>query len=222
MSSFCSVIVTFSALLLLSAGATDPQQDPGMTYAVSPEGISVATLIADWSAQTGRKFVTRLDPSILERRLILTGKLQYAPADADYMFESIIASAGLALLPAGPKDSKLFTVEDTERPAGVKSRASFVHQDKLGALSRFPAQVFTTAIRLKHIKVEHVRNAIQQVLTNRNVEFAMDLQAANALMVVGFGPTIAAVSELIAVIDVPGAEPPERPDRPETRDPGRK
>jgi len=70
---------------------------------------------------------------------------------------------------------------------------------------RSPAQVFATAIPLKHIRVDSVRNAMSQVLSNRNIEFTMDIPPANALYVIAFGPTLAALSDALAAIDVPGA-----------------
>lgn len=211
MTSIGSGICTVATLVLVigtSFCPLPPQDAPKKTFAASAqfaEGITVGDLLKTWTEVTGRKFVWRDGSGVRERRLTVTGKLEYEPADADYLYESMLASVGLALVAAGPADAKLFVVEDIERPAGLKARARFVSMNELHPLVRSPAQVYATAITFRHIRAETVRNALSQVLTNRNVEFSMEL-TPNSLLVVGFGPSLAAFSDVIAAIDVPGAE----------------
>ena len=52
---------------------------------------------------------------------------------------------------------------------------------------------------------------MSQILANRNVEFTMDIPSANALIVVGLGPTVTAVGNLLSSLDVPGAKIAESP-----------
>ena len=111
----------------------------------------------------------------------------------------------------------MFVVESVEQPAQLKARARFVPRESLAGLVRSPAQVFATAIPLKNIKVDSVRNAVSQVLSNRNLEFTMDIPSANTLYVIGFGPTLAALSDLLAAVDVPGAPFQEKPKEKERR-----
>jgi hypothetical protein len=216
MNAIGSGLCTLAALALVlgtSFCPAPPQDAPkgaaGATLARFGDGLTVGDLLASWTAETGRKFVWRDGAGIRERRLTVTGAPTYAAADADYVYESMLASVGLALVPAGPTDSKLFVVEDIERPAGLKARARFVPKEQLPTLVRAPAQVFATAIPFKHIRAETVRNAVQQVFTNRNVEFSMEL-GPNQLLVVGFGPSLSAFNDLLGAIDVPGAEPKPR------------
>jgi hypothetical protein len=213
MTSIGSALATVATIALLLGSAfapVSPQDAPKPTGALSfGDGTTVGVLLTTWTAATGRNFVLRDGNGIRERRLMVTGTIHHAGPDADFVFESMLASVGLALIPAGPGDAKLFVVEDTDRSsAGLKSRARFVPQDQLSQLVRSPAQVFATAISFKHVRAETLRNAVSQVFTNRNVEFSMEL-TSNALLVVGFGPSLAAFNELITAIDVPGAEGPK-------------
>ena len=52
-------------------------------------------------------------------------------------------------------------------------------------------------------EVSMVRSAVQQILTNRVCEFAQEVQGSNSLVVVGLGPTVAAVAELAQSLDRP-------------------
>jgi hypothetical protein len=207
-SGVCTVATL--ALVLTSSFCPVPPQDApkgaaGATLARFGDGLTVGDLLASWTTETGRKFIWRDGTGIRERRMTVTGAPQYAAPDADFVYESMLASVGLALVPAGPADSKLFVVEDIERPAGLKARAKFVSKEQLPTLVRSPAQVFATAIPFKNIRPETVRNAVSQVFTNRNVEFSMEI-TPNTLLVVGFGPSLAAFNDLMTAIDVPGAD----------------
>jgi hypothetical protein len=218
MTSIRSALRSVSALglvaglgLVPAAPQDTPRSPAAPTLQRFADGLTIGDLLASWTAETGRKFVVREDAGMRQRRISLTAPPQYAPADADYVFESMLSAAGLALMPAGPADAKLFVVEGVDQSSGLKARARFVPRDGLAALVRSPAQVFSTAIPLKHIKVESLRNAVSQVLTNRNVEFTMDIPSGNALYVVGFGPTLATIAEMIEAVDVAGAPFQEKP-----------
>jgi hypothetical protein len=213
MTSIASGICTVATLALVlgtSFCPVPPQEAPkgaaGATLARFGDGLTVGDLLTSWTAETGRKFVWRDGAGIRERRLTVTGAPQYAAADADFVYESMLASVGLALVAAGPVDSKMFVVEDVERSGGLKQRARFVKSDQLGTLTRSPAQVFATTVQLKHASAGSVRNALTAILANRNVEFTMDVPSANAMIVVGFGPTLATLNEMMTAINVPGAE----------------
>lgn len=213
MPSLCSALCTVSTLGLLVFAGFAPQEVPkdAARAAAVPglqrfsEGLTVGDLLSAWTAETGRKFIWRDGGGIRERRLILTAVPQYGAGDADFVYESMLVSVGLGLIPAGPPESKLFVVEDVERSAVPKSRARFVARENLGTLVRHPAQVFITAFPLQHLTRAMPQNEfgppIQQLLTNRNIEFVS--WTGSSMIVAGFGPTLAAVGELMSAIDVP-------------------
>jgi len=205
----CVAVLAASALVPSHAPQDTPKPSGAPSLQRFSEGLTVGDLLATWTAETGRKFVVREDSALRQRRLTLTGPPQYAPGDADYVFESMIQAAGIVLSPAGPPDSKLFVVEDVAQPLGVKQRAPYVHPQDVRNLYRSPAQVFMTAFPLKHLKVDAVRNALSQILSNRNIEFTMDMPSNNALMVIALGPTVTSIGNLLSTLDVPGAKMPE-------------
>jgi len=207
----CVLVLGASALVPSSAPQDAPKTSGGTRLQRFAEGLTVGDLLSTWTAETGRKFIVRDEGGLRQRRLTLTAPPQYAPGDADFVFESMLQAGGIVLSAAGPADSKLFVVDDIGQSGGVKSRAPYVHPQDVRNLFRSPAQVFMTAFPLKHLKADHVRNAVSQILTNRNVEFTMDIPSANALIVVGLGSTVTAIGNLLSSLDVPGAKVAEPP-----------
>jgi type II secretory pathway component GspD/PulD (secretin) len=207
----CVLVLAGSALVPSSAPQDAPKPSGGPSLKRFAEGLTVGDLLSAWTEETGRKFVVREEGNLRQRRLTLTAPPQYAPADADFMYESMLQAGGIVLSAAGPADAKLFVVDDVGQSGGVKARAPYVHPQDVRNLFRSPAQVFMTAFPLKYLKADQVRNAVSQILTNRNVEFTMDIPSANALIVVGLGPTVTAVGNLLSSLDVPGAKIAEPP-----------
>jgi hypothetical protein len=207
----CVLVLGASAFVPSSVPQDAPKTSGVPSLQRFTEGLTVGDLLATWTAETGRKFVVREEGNIRQRRLTLTGPPQYASGDADFLFESMLQAGGLVLSAAGPADAKLFVVEDVAQSPGVKSRAAYVHPQDVRNLFRSPAQVFMTAFPLKHLKADQVRNAVSQILVSRNVEYTMEVPSANALIVVGLGPTVTAIGNLLSSLDVPGAKIAESP-----------
>jgi hypothetical protein len=87
----------------------------------------------------------------------------------------------------------------------AKSRARFVPKENLAGLVRHPAQLFVTAFPIEHLSrgQPDLGNPVSQLLSNRNVETVS--MTGTAIVVSGFGPTLAAIGEVMSAIDVPGA-----------------
>ena len=126
----CVLVLATSAFVPSSAPQDVPKTSGGPALQRFAEGLTVGDLLSTWTAETGRKFVVREEGGLRQRRLTLTAPPQYAAADADYVFESMLSAAGLALSPAGPADAKLFVVENVERPPDSRQRARFVSRDR--------------------------------------------------------------------------------------------
>ena len=174
---------------------------PGDAVVLSTDDrqITVAELTRRWHETTGRTFVFG-GRGVEGMPVLLTGQIQAAYSDADFLFEAILVRSGCALIPSGPPSSKLFSVESLDQGRFLRQTATFVPASKTAELDRMPAQIFTTVFNVK-APAETFRAALQQTLTQRQVEIAAEMSSTGGLMVTALGPTLFAVARILADAD---------------------
>jgi hypothetical protein len=185
-----------------------------LTVSIDDKGIMLEQFLSLWTSATGRSFTWSDHAQVLGRSIRVTGIATIKKADADFLFEGVIVSAGFALVPVGPPASNVFSIEPVNQSPTLKQRATFVPRDKLQSLSRSPARVYTTVFLLKHASAPAVRTALSLMLPLRNVEVVHDVMG-NAVVVTGFGPTLAMMDSIVTSLDVP--ETVSSPEKPEEK-----
>ncbi len=63
--------------------------------------------------------------------------------------------------------------------------------------------MFATSFTLKEALASDVARALQSVLSSRQVEFVQAVNSSNTVIVYGFGPTVAAIAQLVKDLDQP-------------------
>jgi general secretion pathway protein D len=209
-----SAVVLTLALIVqaevpLRAQETTPTRpDEYFRYTIQADGISLEELVRNAEANTGKTFVysDTAAASVKNKKVQMLGTAVVHKSQIFSLFQGILISQNLAMTPLGDEKNGIYLIETVDQPRQLKQRAPFVHESNLKDYRHEIGTVIMTSIQLKHIKVENVRNAVQQILTNRNVEFTMDVLSANSLIVVGFAPSVYALSQVIAAMDVPQVE----------------
>lgn len=174
---------------------------PGDAVVLSTDDrqVTVAELARRWHETTGRTFVFG-GRGVEGMHVLLTGQVQAAYVDADFLFEAILVRSGCALIPSGPPGSKLFSIESLDQGKFLRQTATFVPAPKTAELDRMPAQIFTTVFVVK-APPEVFRNALQQTLSQRQVELVTELSPTGGIVVTALGPTLAAVARVLAEAD---------------------
>lgn len=209
-------LFAFASAALAQSTQRDITRDPtppvlipagdGFQLVPPPDGMTTEDLLTTWKEATEIRF-TYSDVHFRGKpRIKLNGLVPIAKGDLDTFFEGILVSHGYALVPVGPTASNTFSVEPIESSRYLKSRATFIDGARVAECARFPARVFMTSIQLKEVEVGRARMAVQQILTNRQAEFVQEVQSSNCIVVTGFGPTVAAVAQLVKSLDQPVPE----------------
>ncbi len=204
----CATIV-FSmgagALADLQAQEPTPAPPDHVVYTFPPEGLSLDEAIQIAGSSTGRAFKFTDADLKNKPKIMVTGRMT-VPKSALYEFwQAIFVTAGFAMVPMGPTGGEFVQVEAIANSQLIKQRANYLPLEDLKKYQMKAGEVVMTTIPLKYVKVESARNAVQQLLANRQSEFVMEVPSANAFIIVGFAPTVYAVYQIMQAMDVPSA-----------------
>lgn len=194
-----------------------PAQEPGggdqeadqetMVISLGPEGLTLSELIEMAERDTGRTFLYGDEGGqvreLQQKKVHIVG-VHEVPADEIYQFyQSVFRSQGYAMVPMGPEAGEVVLVEPIANSRLLKTAAKYVDSENLGEWQRRAGEVILTSIQLEHVTVAHVRQAVQNIIQSRTAEFIHEVQSANALIVMGFAPTVYAIKQLVDAMDRP-------------------
>lgn len=200
-----SRVLALIAILSVSLPGQPTVSGDDIVIGFGSEGIELANAIEWASTSTGRPFQYKDADFRGKARIMMTNKVTI-PKDRIFEFwQGIFVTQGFAMVPLGPGEGDFIMLEPIEQSRILKQRATFIPVEKLAEVRNKVGLVVMTTITLQHIEVGNVRNAVQQVLSNRQAEFAQEVVTANALIVVGFAPTVYAINEIMKAMDVPPA-----------------
>jgi len=180
-----------------------PTPDGGFQVIFSPEGAHLEEVIALWSKSTGHKFSPFPNSYRGKASVHLEGVSYIKQEDVHWFFQDLIVGHEFALVPIGPKDAHTWRLEPFAASRMLKQRATFVPSSEVAALIREPARVFATSFTLKEALASDVARALQSVLSSRQVEFVQAVNSSNTVIVYAFGPTVAAIAQLVKDLDQP-------------------
>ncbi|MAG57498.1 MAG: hypothetical protein CMJ83_14495 [Planctomycetes bacterium] len=165
------------------------------------DGLSLEDFLGVWSEATGQRFSWRHQEFRGRGNVIFSGLVPVRKEELDFLFQGILVTQGFALIPTGPPSSQLYKVESFESSRILKQRAPFVSRDKIQSLKEQPARVYMTSFALDQVDVQSVRSAVQQLVTNRAAEHIAEIRDSNTIVAVAFGPTLAAIDDLLKSVD---------------------
>lgn len=191
--------------IALPASAQPPEttEQSGNLWTFNEGTLSMEAAIMAAEKATGRSFLYS------EADIRGTPDLKFAgvvnvPNDRVLEFwQGLFVNAGFAMIPMGPGEGDFIKIEKIDTSRIIKQRAEFVAVDDLERLRYRVGQVVMTSISLKHVEVASVRGAITQIFSARTAEFAQEVPSANAIIVVGFAPTVYAVNQILMAMDRP-------------------
>lgn len=191
----------------LDHGPTKPVVSPDtVTITFPKDGLAIESMLHKWTELTGRRFNFRESDLRGRGNVMVTADVTVKKENVDSFFQSLLIMQGFALIPLGPPEAELYSIEPVDSSRILKQTAKFVPREKLGSMTGNRGEVIMTSIQLKHVDVNATRGAVQQLLSNRQAEFAQEVLSNNSLIVVGFAPTVAALEQLLTVLDVPAPD----------------
>lgn len=196
------------AVLLLGLAPTawaqggDPPESDTINYKFPEQGIELEQAIEWASRDTDRTFKYN-QAEIRNKTFVMKGTVDIPRSRAYEFWQALFLTANFAMVPIGPDGGDFVQLESIDSSRNLKQRATFVPVDQLEQYRYRVGEVIMTTIALENVKVENVRGAVGQIFANRQTEFAQEVPSANALIVVGFAPTIYAVNQILEAMDVP-------------------
>lgn len=178
------------------------------------EAMGLEELLGWWTEVTDRKFTYNETEFRGKPRISIVGTIQVKRKEADALFQALLVRNGFALVPAGTPGANTWAVEHIPSSQSLRQSATFVPEERIQTIREQAALVFMTTIQLKNIRVENIRSATTQILTNRQAEFSAESPGSNSITVIGFGPTLAMLHSVIENLDRPMPETVPEPEIP--------
>jgi general secretion pathway protein D len=197
----------------VAAAARAQETQPGaptrpgeFVYSIPAEGITLEQLAKDAELATGRTFLLSQKTPLKGKTIRLAGEARVPADQALGLFQALFVTQGFAVKPLGEATRGVLVVEAVESATDLRQRATFVEAERLEGTRHEVGLVVMTFFQLRHVGVQNLRAALSQFLTTATVELALDVPSADAVIVIGFAPTVFAIKQVIAVMDVPRAE----------------
>ncbi len=201
----------WAAAAILAAGAVaqdtrpSPESRPETreAYSVSVDGMPLETFLQQAEKALGLCLVFG-DPAGPKGKTIrMTGEARVVLGGTRAYFEAILLSQGYAIVPLGDASSNLALIEAIDTSKNLKTRAPFVPVDELESWRDSVGRVVMTVIPTRYVSPANLRAAVAQMLQGRNIELVQEIPTGNALVVMGFAPTVYAVWRITEAMDLP-------------------
>jgi general secretion pathway protein D len=204
-------ILTLCAGLLAPALLAQPPEtppapgpEPTVEFNFPEEGLDLQ-LAVEWATKsTGRAFNFK-EADIKGKKIFLSGNVRIPQSQVYEFWQSIFVMQGFAMIPMGPTGSDFVVVDPFQTSQIIKQNARFVPAEELHRYATKAGQIIMTTIPVRYVRAENLRGALTQVLPNRQNEIVQEVPSANALLVLGFAPSVYAVYQICQAMDVPVA-----------------
>ncbi|MAG57260.1 MAG: hypothetical protein CMJ83_13285 [Planctomycetes bacterium] len=187
----------------MSAFAQPTESGGQVDVFFGPEGITLDQAIEWASTSTGRPFQFNETHFRGKGRIMMTGRVSVPKSRIYELWQAIFVTQGFAMIPLGPGEGDFIQLALIDQSRELKQRSTYVQAEKLHEYRTKVGTVVMTTVPLKHVKVESVRNAVTQLMTNRAAEFSAPVPSANSLILVGFAPTVYSVYQVLMAMDQP-------------------
>jgi hypothetical protein len=218
------VCLAIAILVTESAQAGDlldfPIPDSPVVIPASSDsaGFTIEDLIVLYSEATGQHCVMDLETRMYAaaaRATSITGEaMTIAPERLQVTFETFLVVNDFLFAPLTAVEPRLFTVIslDTGARSTIRSRSMYLPADRLDEAAGHPAMLFTTVIQLPNTDVRQVSTALRQMFPDPNTELMLPVGNSHSMVLIGFGPHVSSLAQLLEVADEAAGSDPAVPD----------
>ncbi len=182
---------------------TRPAPETRESFSVSIDGLPLETFLQQAEKALGLCLIFADPTGAKGKSIRMTGEARVITGGTRAYFEAVLLSQGYAIVPMGGENSNLAMVESIEASKNLKTRAPFVPFNELESWRDSVGRVIMTVIPTKYISSTSLRAAVAQMLQGRNMELVQEIPTGNALVVMGFAPTVHAVWRITEAMDLP-------------------
>lgn len=187
------------------AGGVVEATPDDLTYTFDSDGMSLEQAIHFAKQATGKPFHYKDLDFKGKPKIMMTGIVKVPRSRAYEFWQAIFVTQGFAMVPMGPGEGDFVMVEFIANSDKIRQRANFYPVDQLERIRTKAGEVIMTTIPLKYVKVDSVRAAVSAFMNQRAAEFNAEVLSANALVVMGFAPTVYALYQVLQAMDQPTA-----------------
>lgn len=208
-------------------GAADPNaippiQDDGEFYVLSfsedpSEAVTLAEFVKVCQEATGRNFTydQQTDGLLQAQQLRMFGTKRIPKADFYAFFQIMMFINDFATIEVGPPHLSVVVIQSLAGTGGgargIRQRATYVDPSDLDQYANQPAVLITTTVNLPNSDVRQLSTSLRALLTDNNTQNISPAGQSNNLVLTGFGSNIAALANLLILIDEQSAITPEEP-----------
>lgn len=185
-----------------------PQPTAGISIAAGPgEDMKLEKLLDEFSKVTGVALLSTPETkSVLAKSTTGLNRGIDIPAGEVYsVVETILIRNELALVPVHDRDPRIASVValnlNQNGSQVLRASAIFVPARDIAAFARHPAVLVTTFLDLPHVDVRTISNSLRTMFTDANTQQIIPVGNSNALIVTGFGGTVAGIVRLLQEVD---------------------
>jgi hypothetical protein len=183
-----------------------PQPTAGISIAAGPgEDMKLEKLLDEFSKVTGVALLaTPETKTVLAKSTTGLNRGIDIPASEVYsVVETVLIRNDLALVPLHDREPRIASVVALTQGGSQVLRASalFVPARDIAAFARHPAVLVTTFLDLPHVDVRTISNSMRTMFTDANTQQIIPVGNSNALIVTGFGGTVAGLVRLLQEVD---------------------
>jgi hypothetical protein len=135
--------------------------------------------------------------------ILLSQELRAEPANAQVVFESILAANDFALtwLVQGPEPILEVTSLQTGRRNTIRASSIFVPAEAVDEMARHPALLVTTILHLPNTDVRQLSNSMRTTITDANTQQMLPAGNTNSLVLTGMGDQVASLVRMLRIVD---------------------
>jgi type II secretory pathway component GspD/PulD (secretin) len=170
-------------------------------------GTSIADLIALYSEATGQHCVMDSETQGYANVTLVSSQpgkaMTIAPERFQVTFETLLIANDFVFTPLTADEPRLFSITslNTDRRFIIKTFAMYLPADRLDEAAAHPAILFTTVITVPNTDVRQVTTALRMMFPDPNTQQMLPAGNTHAVVLMGLGPKVASLAQLLAVVD---------------------
>jgi len=202
--------------------AVPPIQDDGEFYVLSfsedpNQGVNLAEFVRACQEATGRNFTydQQTDGLLQAQQVRMFGTKRIPKTDFYAFFQIMMFINDFATIEVGPPHLSVVVIQSLAGTAGggrgIRQRATYVDPSDLDEYANQPAVLITTTVNLPNSDVRQLSTSLRALLTDNNTQNISPAGQSDNLVLTGFGSNIAALANLLILIDEQSAIAPDEP-----------
>jgi hypothetical protein len=183
-----------------------PMPNEGITLRFRQDGGAATAptlyeVLLEFERVTGQHAIvsTEIATTLRKSYAHLTHELAAKHEDVYFVVETLFASSGFALAYLSTTAPRLFTLQSVHSgdASSLRSAARYVPSHELGAWSRHPAVLVTTALELDATDVRTLSNSLRSMFTDANTQQIVPIGNSDTILLTGFAPNVLATKTML-------------------------